>query len=338
RENLDLNHRPIDRTDGRVRVQARQTYSFTIAYKLGWEPSKSAALVEDGVQILATQCRRSDGLFGRRIATDGSGLTSDEADLYDTAFALFALAHAKPVVDTSDLIEETLLALDSHLADPMGGYREALPRPLYRLQNPHMHLFEACLALFTADGNRAHLDRASQLGDLCQTRFIDPKTGTLGERFDTDWMIPAGLDGGTVEPGHHFEWVWLFAEYAKLAEVEIAPEADQLYKFACATLDADGRAIQATDRAGLPADASRRTWPQTEALKAHLLMFARGDEAAGRLATLSFDTLMDEYLTPEGGWIDHYSADGQVLAKSMPASTLYHILAALNYLIDMVDP
>ena len=42
---------------------------------------------------------------------------------------------------------------------------------------------------------------------------------------------------------------------------------------------------------------------------------------------------MDEYLTPEGGWIDHYDADGQVLARDMPASTLYHIMLAFTVLM-----
>ena len=42
---------------------------------------------------------------------------------------------------------------------------------------------------------------------------------------------------------------------------------------------------------------------------------------------------MDEYLTPEGGWIDRYDADGLPVATTIPASTGYHVVLALTELI-----
>ncbi len=50
-------------------------------------------------------------------------------------------------------------------------------------------------------------------------------------------------------------------------------------------------------------------------------------------AVRSFDILMDEYLTPQGGWIDHYDATGAVISTTIPASTGYHVVLALTELI-----
>ena len=276
-ETLDLSHGQMSLDTTRVRVQARQTYAFATAAKLGWSPDIARELAEMGLAALSGPARRPDGLFGRTLHTDESGLADNTADLYDTAFALYALAEAGTPDAHSALIAETLQAIDTHLADPAGGFAEALPRPTHRLQNPHMHLFEACLALqFNKMASDAPA-RADALQTLALDHFIDPQSGTLGERFNADWSIPEGDPGQIIEPGHQFEWVWLFDQHASQTALPPPDVAARLYASACATLDPEGRAIQATLRDGTPHDASRRTWPQTEALKAHLVQWAQGE-------------------------------------------------------------
>lgn len=348
-EALDLQHRPIEAQTARVRVLARQTYVFAQALRLGWSLDRAAGYVELGVSLLDKAARRPDGLYGRTLELGAGRLADDTADLYDTAFALYALAEVRKLSlpdgsenpflkRTEALIMQTCEALEVHLGDPSGGYIESLPRPKYRMQNPHMHLFEASLALYEGTGDAGHLARASKLRALFLTRFFDQETGTLGEYFTPEtWAIPEGAAGEIVEPGHHFEWVWLLARYALLTKGALPEEAHRLYDLACKTLDEDGRAAQSSTRAGVGVDLSRRTWPQTEALKAHLTMWLAGDEAAGARAVNSFDILMDEYLTPEGGWIDHYSAEGQVIGETMPASTGYHVVLAFAELIKAVE-
>lgn len=338
-EVLDLQHHPIEDNEVRVRVQARQTYVYAEALKLGWKPLRAQSLIQLGLNTLQTACWREDGLFGRRLDLDTGTLCDDTADLYDTAFALYAMASARAAepAQADNMIARTCSAIAAQLEDPSGGYKESLPPPEYRKQNPHMHLFEASLALISATGDSEHFTRAKSLNALCEARFIDPKTGTLGEYFARgDWQTPQGEPGEIVEPGHHFEWVWLLCEFARKTGGADLENAKRLYAFACNTLDADGRAIQSCTRAGVPKDTSRRTWPQTEALKAHLAMWKAGDEDAAARAVTSFDILMDEYLTPAGGWIDHYDSDGQVLAKDMPASTGYHVVLAFIELINTV--
>ena len=347
-EALDLQHRSIDVAVSRVRVQARQTYVFSEALRLGWQPRRSGELVEMGVDVLAKACCRPDGLFGRRVDLGRGALEDDTADLYDTAFALYALAGASKLSSTQaggalklghvpDLISHVSGALETVLKDPSGGYIESLPRPEYRLQNPHMHLFEASLELYGTSRDATHLSRATALHELFLARFFDRTSGTLSERFTLeDWTLPIGDAGDIIEPGHQFEWVWLLDRFAVLTRGRLPDEARKLYELACQTLDESGRAIQSCRRDGTPVDASRRTWPQTEALKAHLTMWKGGDAAAAARAAASFDVLMDEYLTPEGGWIDHFAADGRGIAKNMPASTGYHVVLAFVELINAV--
>lgn len=328
----------------RVRVQARQTYVFSEAWRLGWKRDTSARLVTAGVATLAGPALNADGLAGRTLASDGSGLTDAGFDLYDAAFALFAFGEAArgpgPATASLEAARNMLAALDRLARDSVnGGYAEALPRPQQRQQNPHMHLLEACLSLHASDPDGGHLQRAQELVDLFETRFTAGDGGLLGEFFAPDWSMLPGKEGQIVEPGHQFEWVWLLHTFARARGGPVSEAAERLYTYAVSTLDADGRAIQSAARDGTPEDASRRTWPQTEALKAHLAMFeARRDERFAAAACRSFDVLMDEYLSEDGGWADHFAADGQILSDTMPASTGYHVVLAFTELIRVMNP
>ena len=339
-ERLDLSHKPVDTDLTRVRVQARQTYLFSLAERMDWQPRRARDLIELGVEALSGPCRRSDGLIGKMLSSDTAALTDDTADLYDTAFALFALGEVVRGSGASGTaraaMHEILAALDTHMKDTEhGGYAERLPRPDQRLQNPHMHLFEACLTLDKAEPSGGHMTRAGEIFGLFQSKFTNDPSSLLGERFKPDWTAETGDAHDVIEPGHQFEWVWLLHTYAKRTRTEPIHAMQHLYEFGCGTLDEEGRAMMEVRRDGTPVDTSRRTWSQTEALKAHLAMAERGDGYAAARAIMSFDVLMDEYLTPEGGWIDHFDQDGQVIAKDMPASTGYHVALAFDELIRL---
>ena len=73
REALDLTHRAIDSEDTRVRVQARQTYVFCLAAKLGWERERAERLVKMGVATLRGPARRADGRMRTQHADRSDG-------------------------------------------------------------------------------------------------------------------------------------------------------------------------------------------------------------------------------------------------------------------------
>ena len=284
-----------------------------------------------------------DGLIGRSLSLSTGKFVDDTADLYDAAFALMAFANAAMVLpDKAPALEgarSVLEALDLHMRDAQnGGYHEALPAPDRRLQNPHMHLFEALLCLHQIDPNGGHDKRSAEILSLFLHRFTAGEGRLLGEVFKRDWGEPDGDAAMLIEPGHQFEWVWLLHMHARQQSVPLPPEARKLYAFAVSTTDQQGRAMQGITRRGVVTDGSRRAWPQTESLKAHLAMLeATNDHAYSAPACATFDILIDEYLTPEGGWIDHYAEDGAILAQDMPASTGYHVVLAFAELIRIAQ-
>jgi mannose/cellobiose epimerase-like protein (N-acyl-D-glucosamine 2-epimerase family) len=233
------------------------------------------------------------------------------------------------------LAEATLGFLDEGLADPDGGYRESLPAALPRRANPHMHLLEAMLAWFEATGEARFLDRANALAGLFARHFFDPATGTLGEFFAQDWR-PAGAPRGlSVEPGHHFEWVWLLVRLAELGGDDHRSAAGTLYRFGLAHgLDTRGFAVDEVDKTGAVRRATRRAWPQTELIKARLAMGDHDDAAS------DLHSFLDSYLDTKvpGLWTDQFDGTGQPLADVVPASTLYHIVVAFDEAVRVAAP
>ena len=158
------------------------------------------------------------------------------------------------------------------MTHPGGGFHHVLPaEPGWRLQNPHMHLLEAAVALFEVSGDARWAELARELVTLFHERFFDPESGTLAEHFDQALHRAGVMDGDLVEPGHQMEWIWLL------------DRADALFGDPLAD-----RAIRALDRVrdghgvghetGLMRDAiardgrllrgSSRLWPQGELLRA----------------------------------------------------------------------
>jgi mannose-6-phosphate isomerase len=87
--------------------------------------------------------------------------------------------------------------------------------------------------------------------------------------------------------------------------------------------------VDGTPRAGV-----RRIWPITEAIKANLVEARHGrTQAEGKAAALAA-VLRDRFLTvdPPGGWLDRVDDKGRCANEFMPASTLYHLLGAIDEL------
>lgn len=335
-EKLTLHGEPA-RAPLRLRVQARQIYAFCETGRLGWSgPWRDAT--ERGLDRLLKLGRRDDGFFVHTL--DEAGRPADaRADLYDHAFVLFALAHAASALGRSELIDlanEITDLIDARWKNPGGGYNEGeidLVPP--RWQNPHMHLFEAALALHEVSGQERWRRLAAAMFDLCVRVFLDPQTGALREYFTLDWQPASEQKFRTVEPGHCFEWAWLFHRFKGEG---YASHADKMMRFARAHgIDkARGIAFYSTDYSGAPVDRSARLWAQTERLKAALARWRRTKDAAeDDEAVLAYRGLAKYFETPVPGvWHDRMRADGTFVEEDAPASSFYHIVCALSELIQ----
>lgn len=337
-ERLDLDGRPADVDFKRMRVQARQIYVFSHAATLGWEGGLAAA--RNGFDFIATHGRLPGGGWARTLGREG-GVLDPAMDLYDLAFVLFALAwHARASGSDAPvrLAAETLAAIRRDMAVAGGGYAPALPDAGERLQNPHMHLLEACLALYELTGEALWAEEASGLTALMRRRLYDPASGTLAERFGPDWSRIRGEGGAVIECGHHFEWAWLLRHADRLLDSDFGQERDRLFAFAeTHGVRADGMVVDEVSETGILLSGDTRLWGQAERLKA-LLARAEFEGVVDRAGIAACATnLLDRFLAPapRACWIDHLTADGRPRVDKIPASSLYHLFLAFSELLRL---
>ncbi|MDP3803007.1 AGE family epimerase/isomerase [Brevundimonas sp.] len=319
----------------RARVQARQAFVFSLASEWGWG-GDYAPIVQRGLARFEATNLRSDGLYRTRV--DGSGAVLDEtASLYDQAFVLLATAAAAAAGIDPDRCRRTaarLLASLDVLALPQGGWRELAGPPFQA--NAHMHLLEAALAWEALEPDGAWTAIADVIVGMAKAHFID-EAGFLREFFGPDWRPDGGEAGRLVEPGHQFEWAWLLTRWGRLRGDRWAVEtAKRLFASGERGLDpARGVAIDELDDHLRPRSSRARLWPQTEWLKAALILAEETDgDEQGRLLGSAASALrgLTLYLRPEGLWRDKLGVDGVLDIEPAPASSLYHIVAAYRQL------
>ena len=321
-EKLCVDGTPVE-APRRSRAQARQVFVFASAVAAGfgnqWLP-----VAKTGWDRFVRVYRRPDGLFINRAAADGTPLDT-EADIYEQAFALLAMA-ALQAVDPSNRglaieAERTRAALQERRV-PGGGFRANGPNPYQA--NCHMHLFESAMA-WEATGGRDWTLLSDEIATLAMTKFIDPASGALREFFDAEWRALEG-EGGLVEPGHQFEWAWLLERWGTArGRPEGLAAARRLYENGLRGVDPVREvAVNALWEDFSVRDGSARLWPQTEHLKAAVVL---GDEAEALRAARGLAQYLD---TPaRGAWRDRLQADGRFIEEPAPATSFYHLMVAI---------
>jgi mannose-6-phosphate isomerase len=339
-ERLTLDGRPIVDVPIRLLVQARQIFSFGVAKRSGWHKG-AGDLVEAAYASMVSDYHRADGKDGWVFSIRRDGAVADpRRDLYGHAFVLLAIASyvaATGKRGALGLADETLDYLDRAMrAQYGGGYVEAVPSPdAVRRQNPHMHLFEGLLALWLVSNQPRYLARAESLFELFCTKFFQPRHGVLGEYYDEKLQPASGIAGEIVEPGHHYEWIWLLRRFEAASGRGVQAYIDDLYGHAASHGHApSGLIVDELLRDGRVHTPSHRAWPVTEAIKANVVEAARGRRGAEARAAALVDVLLGRFLAPAtpGGWIDRLDPEGNPATDFMPATTLYHVVCALEVL------
>lgn len=336
-EGLDFAGRPLSVMPRRTMVQARQIWVLCVAARHGWHP-QAGALATKAVAALLAQADGTGFPFSRDPL---GGVIDARRDLYTHAFVLLALAEVCRLTGNSACLaaaDRTLAFLDAAMATPeMGGYAECLPfRSTPRRQNPHMHLFEALLALHEVDGGRGYLERAAGVHDLLCRNFLRGSQPVLAELFDEAWR-PLDEPDVIFEPGHHFEWVWLLDRFATLSgRPDAGLPGRGLWQAAMAYgVGGDLWIYERVAASGRIVAPSSRLWTYAEAAKAAASPLAgdpSSDLALGFLNALMRDFVIDG----TGLWADRLDPDSSSPSTFVPASSLYHLCGAVCAVEDAV--
>lgn len=350
-EKIGPEGRPLDEPR-RTRVTSRQIYVFTVAHRLGWNGPALQA-VKHGLDFLLQRQRRADGTFASAVTPDGR-IVDECFDLYEQAFALFALAEAYRVQPAWDHLPLEAEALYGVLArgwrHPLGGFQESSPASVPLKSNPHMHLLEALLAwceVAPAAQRAAWLSRAGELVTLCLARLIDPVSGALREYFDGQWHPMPGEAGRIVEPGHQFEWAWLLLRWdAAVGQPRATEAARRLVALAEARgIGPHGTAVNELLDDFSVRDGASKLWPQTERIKAWAALLSRASTDQDRIHTRDGIAQACAGLMPylrqppcQGTWQEAIDDQGHFVSQPCRASSLYHIVCAIDTLHALPTP
>ena len=332
-EKLTLDGGPVE-LPRRTRVVARQTYVFAQAGRMGWSgPWREA--VAHGLTSLTGPLTRPDGLF--RFSIDEAGVpVDDSAQPYEQAFGLLALSAARqtlgPGHGLESLAQRTRAAQAQVLGRADGGVHDDASRTAPLRANPLMHLFEATLAWREAGDDGGWSDLSNRIARLARERLIQP-SGALPELFDLDWGV---LTEAEVEPGHQFEWGFLLLRHAALADNAASRQAARNLIAMGETVGVDagrGVAMMSLDQSLQPIDRTARLWPQTERTRAGALLAGLDPEVGWPIARAGAESLLRYLDTPVAGlWFENMEADGSFRDEPSPASSLYHLVGAIQAL------
>jgi mannose/cellobiose epimerase-like protein (N-acyl-D-glucosamine 2-epimerase family) len=321
----------------RTRVMARQVYVFSHAYTLGFNCGRDIAM--HGLEFMKQKAWQGPKSGYAKVLSDTGHVLDGTPDLYDNAFAILALSWLTRI-DTSGVARDWLYRsmdfIEATFTHPAGGYWHQWPAVGWRVQNPHMHLTEACLAAYEATGDKRFARVATDLVELFSKRLFRQKGFILPENYKDDWEPAAGLDGSFFEPGHVFEWAWILQSSHRLLGLDVMRDA----KMAASVGEQLGinPATRATynkvANSGDALDRTSRLWTNTERLKACLAMHEAGLSDGVSTAEEVVVLLQQHFFSngKPGLWIDVLDAEGARVPGVAPASSLYHIFLAYSEL------
>ena len=333
-ERLDDQLKPIDVGYKRLLSQCRQIYLYT---ESDTNPRTLLPQLSSSYDFLIEHYYKGDGRWIFSCTNDGAP-HDQKFDFYGHAFTILCLScygrHASNQT-AQDMALSTLHFIRNCMRHKSGrGYIEALdsslnPITLPRRQDPHMHLFEACLFAFEATRHNDFADECHYLFSLFKNYFFDSATGTVHEFFNDDLSRVTSHKQMT-EAGHHFEWVWLLDFYTKLfphVRDETEPYIVTLYDWACryGYDEIYGGIYDEQHPNGSVITDTKRIWPLCEAIRAHRVMRDKDSRAVDLLESTK-RLLNTRYLRSNGAWVESWSRDFQTITTDyLPATSVYHL-------------
>jgi mannose-6-phosphate isomerase len=323
-------------------AQARTLFTVSHAALL----TGDARLV-DAAGLLASfmeKFQKGGGLYRNRVNRDGhpTGNAKDEtARSYDLSFVILGLVtwhKLSPNEDVAGLIDECWEALQTQLTDVDTGllYNDDTGVQSNPAQNPHMHLYEACLQAYRMNEDAIWLTRAADLRKTGLRYFMESQTGSLAEFISRDLHSLEGPDGSRREIGHQCEWAWLLAEEAGLsAQSELNIPGGNLFTFADTFGFAQngpltGAVYDAVSSEGMLVEDSFLLWPQTEAIKILSVRHTAGDLDAGSRAQALLCVMFENWFDGHPNFVNQLDAEGRTIWSQALTRLMYHVILAMT--------
>jgi mannose-6-phosphate isomerase len=330
-EGLNFKAVPLYRLPRRGRVQARQILTLSMANKMGDDKKNIYLdLAQKVVNCGLSKYLTKDGALISCIYNKNE--KDSRCFFYDQTFLL--LAYAWLYAATKDKIyvqkaENVWKWLEGNLSHHKNGFNVCFPYAEYDQlleQNPHMHLFEACLVSAEYFDSKNWIARADNLFGLFEKCFYHREKKALLEFFNQNWQ-QHDTKGNVIEPGHHFEWVWLLSEYQRLSGVDTGSYQKELFKTGCNYgLNHIGLGVNELSLETMEVvRSSTRLWVECELLKAYIAtrMFDKADHLVEKIFAY--------YLIEDKGiWYEELDNRQQNIARYSPATSLYHLYTAFN--------
>ncbi|MBB5720840.1 mannose-6-phosphate isomerase [Loktanella ponticola] len=339
---LDENGAPDVAATKSVLAQARTLFTVSHAALLSQVPALIAAANTQAAFL--DRYRKAPGLYRTAANRDGSptgDAVHEAARSYDQTFVILSLVTLNKIAPSSDtvkLIEECWTALQTHLTDPDTGLllNDDIGANTNPAQNPHMHLYEACLQAYRMTREPLWLDRAAELRRIGLQYFMDQESGSIAEFLTPDLKPLPANDGLRRETGHQCEWAWLLLEEADLADSpDLELPAKQLLAFADTHGFAHdgplaGAALDAVLSNGAIHEHSFLLWPQTEAIKALALRHTAGDPHVGERACALLCLMFEHWFKDRPTYINQLDPSGTTIWPEALTRLMYHVVLAMT--------
>ncbi|MBU2991895.1 AGE family epimerase/isomerase [Octadecabacter sp. 1_MG-2023] len=339
---LDVDGNP-DLTSGKTLLAQARTL-FTIAHiaLASGDPAHVEAARKQAEFVKSFQ--KAKGLYRCKSMRDGTATGRKDGEIarsYDQTFVVLGFVTWNKVAQSADvsiLIEECWGALKTHLTDPDTGLlrNDDSGADTGPAQNPHMHLYEACLQGFRMTNDAIWLERAADLRAVGLQYFMDDNSGSIAEFLTPDLQPLAGGDGQRREVGHQCEWAWLLLEEAELAKTTTPIDpAGRLVTFAddCGFASKglfEGAVYDAVSSAGDVVENSFLLWPQTEAIKILTTRHRAGDPSAGERAQRLMCLMFERWFVGHTCFVNQLDAEGAVIWDEGLTRLMYHLVIAMS--------
>ncbi|WP_371396089.1 AGE family epimerase/isomerase [Fretibacter rubidus] len=328
---------------------ARYVFNYATAYRL-YKNSQQLDWAKWGLDYLTTVHKQDNGHYAWLI--ERSVVTDTRVMAYGHAFVILAAAAClrAGITDALKTLHETFDFMETYFWDEAASaYSDERDDTLetlspYRGQNANMHMCEALLAAWQANGDVKYLDRAEQLADRFAFDLASQSDGQIWEHYDTNWQVDMdyNIDNPNdryrpwgFQPGHQTEWSKLLLILNdERPNAKWISKAKALYDRAMKTgWDKDhGGIFYGIAPDGTVCASEKHFWVQAETFAtAWRLYRATHDETYrddyNRIWRWCWDHMIDHTY---GAWFRVRNRDGSVIdnKKSPLGKTDYHTLGA----------